>query len=91
MKIFFFLDSKRIQMSDTTTAANQESVDAPPYQFSSLQQWQIAYIYAFSATFNHHQEVSPQYYKLPLFTPQVSVDRSKVNNMIHHVKIGFGR
>ncbi|EPB84662.1 hypothetical protein HMPREF1544_08605 [Mucor circinelloides 1006PhL] len=74
-------------MSDTTTAANQESVDAPPYQFSSLQQWQIAYIYAFSATFNHHQEVSPQYYKLPLFTPQDLEDeiQKQESELIHQI------
>lgn len=59
-------------MSDT---ANLESADAPSHSFSPLQQWQMAYVYAFSATFNPHQQVSPQYYKLPYFTPQVGAYR----------------
>ncbi|KAF1796076.1 hypothetical protein FB192DRAFT_1293265 [Mucor lusitanicus] len=74
-------------MSDTAAAANLESVDVPSYTFSALQQWQIAFIYAFAATFNPHQEVSPQYYKLPYFTPQNLEDeiQKQESELIHQI------
>ncbi|KAK4509945.1 uncharacterized protein ATC70_008095 [Mucor velutinosus] len=74
-------------MSDTAATANIESADAPSYSFSSLQQWQVAFIYAFSATFNPHQEVSPQYYKLPSFTPQDLEDeiQKQESELIHQI------
>ncbi|KAI9356712.1 hypothetical protein BD770DRAFT_322985 [Pilaira anomala] len=42
----------------------------PAFQFSPLQQWEIAFIYAFSCTFNPQQEIAPSYHKLPDFTPE---------------------
>ncbi|KAL9555076.1 hypothetical protein MBANPS3_002529 [Mucor bainieri] len=82
--LFSFPDSTRRYMSDTAASANLESTDASPYSFSSLQQWQIAFIYAFSTTFNPHQEVSPQYYKLPSFTPQAKDEIQKQDSELIH-------
>ncbi|GAN11043.1 hypothetical protein MAM1_0456d10596 [Mucor ambiguus] len=74
-------------MPDTAATANLESADDSSHTFSSSQQWQIAFIYAFSATFNPHQEVSPQYYKLPYFTPQDLEDeiQKKESELIHQI------
>jgi hypothetical protein len=59
-------------MSDATITVPEEKVNLPSYKYSPLQQWQIAFIYAFTATFNNHQDISPSYHKLPFFTPQVN-------------------
>lgn len=50
----------------------ETAVEIPPsFEFTSYQQWQIAFIYAFAVTFNPHQEIAPSFYRLPEFSPKV--------------------
>lgn len=79
-------------MSDTTITAQEEKVDLPSHEYSPLQQWQIAFIYAFTATFNHHQDISPSYHKLPFFTPQVNDYQYLLTHFFSLIlRIGFRR
>jgi hypothetical protein len=53
----------------------QEQQQQPtPFEFNAFQQWEIAFVYAFSCFFNSQQtEIAPSFYKLPEFTPQVDI------------------
>lgn len=42
------------------------------FSFSPLQQWEVAFIYAFASTFNPQYRIAPSYHKLPDFTPAVN-------------------
>lgn len=47
------------------------------FSFSPLQQWEVAFIYAFACTFNPQHKIAPSYYKLPDFMPEVNILRLK--------------
>lgn len=52
----------------------KEVVAEPVYEFSfsPLQQWEIAFVYAFACTFNPQYKIAQSFYKLPDFTPGVN-------------------
>ncbi|CEP16326.1 hypothetical protein [Parasitella parasitica] len=74
-------------MSDITTTTHEDKPDTPSYEFSSSQQWQIGFIYAFTATFNHHEDMSILYHRLPNFTPQDLEDeiQKEESELIHQI------
>lgn len=43
------------------------------FSFSPLQQWEVAFIYAFACTFNPQYKIAQSFYKLPDFTPGVNL------------------
>lgn len=43
-------------------------------QLSSCQQWKVAFIHAFASTFNPQQTIAPSFFKLPEFTPNVTIE-----------------
>ncbi|KAI9265790.1 hypothetical protein EDC94DRAFT_604113 [Helicostylum pulchrum] len=59
-----------MEVPSENTAEIPTQVATPAFQFSPIQQWEIAFIYAFSCTFNPQQEITPSYYKLPDFMPE---------------------
>lgn len=62
-----------MEVPTENTAEISTQVATPAFQFSPIQQWEIAFIYAFSCTFNPQQEIAPNYYKLPDFMPEVNI------------------
>jgi hypothetical protein len=42
-------------------------------RLSSCQQWKVAFIHAFASTFNPQQTIAPSFFKLPEFTPNVTL------------------
>lgn len=53
----------------------EEQQQPTSFRFNAFQQWEISFVYAFSCIFNaQQQEISPSFYKLPDFTPQVILD-----------------
>jgi hypothetical protein len=61
----------------------QEQPQQPTrFEFKPFQQWEIAFVYAFSCIFNsQQQEIAPSFYKLPDFTPQVNI-RSRSSSLL---------
>ncbi|CAO3657288.1 unnamed protein product [Mucor hiemalis] len=66
----------------------ETAVEIPPsFEFTSYQQWQIAFIYAFAVTFNPHQEIAPSFYRLPEFSPKELEEELKKESstLIHQI------
>lgn len=69
-----------IPVENTTETSIYDTT--PALQFSPLQQWEIAFIYAFSCTFNPQQEIVPSYHKLPDFTPEVCTHDQSISMIV---------
>ncbi|CAO3690359.1 unnamed protein product [Rhizopus stolonifer] len=57
-------------------------------EFSSCQQWKLAFIHAFATVFNAEQEIAPNFFKLPEFTPsQLETEIQKEESKLVHLLV----